>query len=693
MRRQLPTLQPARIAYLPCAGGYDSETPGWSVKDGALRAALNYEVSEAGGYQDIAGYERFDGRAAPSDADYYVVTVTLAGVAVGDTVTQDVSGATGVVIAVVDSTTDYIVMTRTTGTFNASDVYRVGGVVKATPSETPVPSGASSALLHAQYTNLAADSYRSLITAVPGSGVGRGLFGLNGTIYAMRNNAGGTAAEIYKSTGSGWTLVSLGRRVAFTSGGTYEIVEGNTITGATSGATAVITRVVLQTGSWAAGTAAGWLIFATDTGTFQAENLNVGANTNVATIAGDASAITLSPGGRLKTYTTNFGGAFATSRVYGADGVNLGWEFDGTVFVPIPTGMSTDTPHDVIEHKGHLFFAFGASLQHSGTGDPYSWTLLTGANEIAMSSRVTGLMIEPGTYGSAALTIFTRDRIHILYGNSTSDWELVTYRESIGAVENSVQQVFDTIFLDDAGLTTISASQAYGNFAASSLSDRATRYLIERRGAVLCSTVCRDKTQYRLFFNDGSGVYMTMSGGRNKVAGIMPIQFSDVPYVMYREETSAGVERMFFIDGSGYVMQLDRGTSFDGDNIDAGFAMHFSFLGSFGILKKYLSAYAEIQGSGYAEYMARHDVSYATSDQLQQTNVSKDASLSNSSWDGSGAWDSGGVWDPQNILPQRIKLSGEGENLSIEISKSSDYMTPIMFSGFRIRYIPRRQVR
>jgi hypothetical protein len=78
---------------------------------------------------------------------------------------------------------------------------------------------------------------------------------------------------------------------AFTSGGTYEIVAGNTITGATSHATGIVVAVTLSSGSWAGGNAAGSLRFRTQTGTFSAENLDVGTNTNVATIAGAATQI------------------------------------------------------------------------------------------------------------------------------------------------------------------------------------------------------------------------------------------------------------------------------------------------------------------------------------------------------------------------------------------------------------------
>lgn len=79
------------------------------------------------------------------------------------------------------------------------------------------------------------------------------------------------------------------RKLAFTSGGTYQVLAGDTITGATSGATATVFDVELTSGSWAAGTAAGNLWLNNQTGTFASENLDVGANANVATVSGNST--------------------------------------------------------------------------------------------------------------------------------------------------------------------------------------------------------------------------------------------------------------------------------------------------------------------------------------------------------------------------------------------------------------------
>jgi len=63
------------------------------------------------------------------------------------------------------------------------------------------------------------------------------------------------------------------RVMAFTGGGTSEIKAGDKLHGNTSDATGVIRQVILDSGTWAGGDAAGWFIFDGDviSGTFQAE--------------------------------------------------------------------------------------------------------------------------------------------------------------------------------------------------------------------------------------------------------------------------------------------------------------------------------------------------------------------------------------------------------------------------------------
>lgn len=95
----------------------------------------------------------------------------------------------------------------------------------------------------------------------------------------------------------GNTITSIGagfieyteRKLVFTSGGVTEIGVGDWIVGATSTAKAEVIKVVLTSGTWAAGTAAGTFTIKNQHGTFQSENLKVAAGTDDATIAANST--------------------------------------------------------------------------------------------------------------------------------------------------------------------------------------------------------------------------------------------------------------------------------------------------------------------------------------------------------------------------------------------------------------------
>lgn len=678
---------PVRTGFIPMTGGLDVVTPPLVRSPGTARAAQNFEADINGGYRLIDGYERYDGRPSPSDATYTTIAATLVGsTSTGSTLVGATSGATGTIIAL--PATGFV-LTKVVGTFVSGENLQVSAVTKGVATAGPIVGGAPTPILNAQYLNLAADVYRADIAAVTGSGRILGGFYYNDTNYAFRNNAGGTAAALFKETASGWTAVALGRQLSFTSGGTDDIAEGDTITGATSGATAVVTRVVLTSGSWAAGTAAGKVIFASQTGTFQAENLNIGASLNVATIAGDSAAITLLPGGRYECIKENFGGAANTTRVYGCDGVNKAFEFDGTVYVPIDTGMTNDAPIHVVAHNKHLMLAFDGSHQFSADGNPYVWSVVVGAGELGMGDTITGYSVQPSSEGNAALAVFTRNRLSILYGSSVADFALKPYRDEVGAYPYTIQDVGYSLFLDDRGLTDIQTSQAYGNFAHNAISNRVRSLLNDYRRSAIASCICRDKSQYRIFFTNGYALYVTLVG--KKLIGIMPALFPDIVRCAWTAEMSDGTEVMFFGSDDGYVYQMDKGTSFDGDEKEFYLDMAYNHLQSPGVDKQYRDARLEVSGSGYAGFNFGWSLGYGSTDISQPDAVSVITSFSAVYWD-SFVWDAF-FWDGTTLLPSVIGMDGTGENVSIAVRGTSDFYASFTLSGALVNYSPLRRLR
>jgi hypothetical protein len=288
--------------------------------------------------------------------------------------------------------------------------------------------------------------------------------------------------------------------------------------------------------------------------------------------------------------------------------------------------MSTDTPLHVVAHKNHLFFSFGGSVQHSGTGTPYTWTIVTGASEIAMGDTVTGFYVQPGSSDGGALAIFTRNRTSVLYGSSTADWQLASYRDELGAFDYTIQDVGFTIFLDDRGLVEFRTAQEYGNFASNTISDDIRTFVNDHRIQATDSCISRDLSQYRIFFADKTGLYITIV--RGKVVGIMPVFYTDIVRCAYSAEKNDGSELIVFGSDDGWVFQLDAGTSFDGDSIEAFFETPYHFSKSPRIRKRYRGGAFEVTGNGYAEFQFQYTLGYGDGDTdtdaavLNETNLS-----------------------------------------------------------------------
>jgi hypothetical protein len=680
----MASMPPVKYNLIQLQGGLDLVTPTLSLPPGVARESVNFEVSITGGYSRIPGYERFDGRPNPSDANYNLLTVaSSASLVVGNTITNLTSTATGVIIAISDTT---IVYTKAVGSFLAADGVYVSAVLKTTVVSLGGTVAADSSLA-AQYLALAADNYRADIGAVPGSGPIRGVVFLHTTqqVFAWRNNAGGTAMVIYEDSTSGWTAVSLGFEMPFNTG-TIELVDGNTITGQTSGAVGTIKRVVLRSGSWTGGTAAGYLVFASITGTFSAgENLRISTTTYALAVSAQA-AITLNPDGQLDFVIENFGSA---TRIYGADSVNYGFEFDGTTYVPIRTGMTTDTPTHVAVHKQHLFFSFGSSVQFSGIGAPYEWSPIVGAGEIALNNVVTAFLVQPGDQSTGAMAIYSDDNTFVLYGSSSANFALVSYNVGTGAKPFTCQNVNVSYSFDDRGVINMATTLNFGNFDSAALTLNLRPFVQQRRNLAVASGVNREKGQYRVFFSDGYGLYVTLANG--KYMGSMPVQFPNAVTCMAEGEKPDGAETAFFGSTNGYVYRLDAGTSFDGAEIAASMTLVFNAIGSPRLLKRFRRGSLEITGTGYAEFAFNYDLAYSSTYIGQETQSTYASNLLASFWD-AAVWDAF-VWDGRTLAPSEVEMKGTAENIAIRVASISAIYQPFTLNSIILHYTPRRGIR
>jgi hypothetical protein len=684
-----------KTQHYPLGGGVDMVTAAIAVKSGRARQSVNYEPLEQG-YQRVDGFERFDGRPKPSKAAYWILDFDAGTDAIseGDIVTGADSSATGeaLIDQVIESgslvgndAAGYLVLVNVSSTsFNNNEKLQVSAANKADADGAEKKNAADTDALSSTYLQDAIETTRADILVVPGSGNMRGVWVYGGNTYAFRNNAVPDAVDMYKATSAGWVLQDLGETFTFTSGGTTEIAEEDTVTGDASGETAVVKRVIVTSGTWAGGDAAGRLIVYSVSGAFQAENLEV-SSVNLASIAADAVPNTLAAGGRFELVNSNFGGHASTRRMYGCDGVSLAFEWDGAVFVPIITGMTADTPKHIFVHKKHLFLSFtGGSAQHSGIGKPYVWTILSGAAEIAIGEEITGF----GHNGSAVLTIFGRNTIALLYGADAATWDLNTLTDEAGAIEWTNQLIGTPVYMDDRGLRTLETTEAFGDFTLGTLSKAVAPVIKAKKKAVTrvtpkASVRVRAKDQYRLFWSDGFGLAMYLGRGLNKPE-IMEFDLGKVVHTACSGEDSNGEEIMFIGSTDGYIYQLDAGTSFDGSSVTAYIRLPFNHVGSPTQHKRWHKLTLEMDAD--IDTVLNVLVDFGFGDPEGSLAGEETFTVSG----GGGYWNLDNwnefQWSAQAEGVALLHIDGEGTNMSVSILSDKTYEAPHTLHGLTLHY-------
>lgn len=679
---------PIKQEFFPLGGGLDLVTPQIAMQAGKVFDAQNYEPEISGGYSRIDGFERYDGRTSPTSAKYWLMTVTVTGTfAVGNTITGGTSGATARVLAVLTGT---LILGRVSGTFVINENLLVSAVSQGKATSTAQVYGSTDPSDDADYALLAANDYRADITVVPGSGPIRGVAIYNDSVYAFRDNVGGTAGNMYKATTGGWVQVIFPYEFTFSTGAVAPVV-GQTIKGATSGATGVVKAVLLRTGAWS-GTGVGSIVYEMTAGTFSSGELikDSGLVTTYCTTTSVGAQITRAPGGTVEYVNANFTGSALTLKMYGVDGVNKAFEFDGTSYVPIRTGMATDTPTHVIFHKYSLFLSFSASVQFSAIGNPYGWTVVLGSGEIATGDVCTGFMPQGGNAAGSTLGIFTKTRTYMLYGSSSADYKLVASVFELGYAANTLQPVSNNTYgLTPRGIQGLITTLTYGDFDYESISFPIAPLMVAKRGLETCSTSLRQKDQYRLYFNDGTGIVMGLTG--DKVNGIMPLNYGKVVRCITTQTLSTGREVTFFGSDDGYVYQDSVGTSFDGAPIEAWIRMAFNHSKSPQIRKRYRRGVLDVKPYGFSKIDISYDLGYGNPDVSPPLSFSNKAIYVGGYWD-QFTWESF-TWDAKIYNTVSVSLTGIEKNISFLFYSNRAQDRKHTAQGITLMYTPTRAER
>lgn len=600
------------------AGGVNTEDAQIKLKPGEVRAgSKNYECVQGGGYRMVDGYERFDGRPAPS--------------------------------------------TATTALF-------------------PDDAGYKASLRTAQGV------LRTAIQKVPGSGAIYGVVSITNAdghhVYAFRPDAGGTNPGLYKSSAGGWVAVTTGREMAF-SVGTGTVQEGDTLTQGANSAT--VLGVSLYTGTFGAGTATG--VIYTDTPTPGAWALAAATTAGGGlTINSDSATPLPGPGGEMEFIVHNFTGDVTKRRIYGTNSTR-GIPFElkppispatsKFIHIDIPGTSYSGACTHIAEHLNRLFVNYGGSLQYSAAGLPRNWSVVFGAGELALGEDVTAIR----SLRSDALAVTGLNSVRLLLGTTLGSSDFRKLLDTTGCAKFTLDEVNGAaIGTDRIGTYFLEAAQEFGNFKKNALSRKVERLVAKRTQDIKFALVCKNKSQYRIFFNDMTGITATFDGTR--LIGWFPFTTAHQFTCGWVGDDANGDEVMYVGTSDGYVMQLDKGTSHDGTAIQHVLSLAFDNMDSVTAYKRFYTVRPDVTSTGGPLTVSL----YTETDYGLERDVNAGTGVpATGAVYGSGTY--GGAYYGAAIVGDSVyNIDGIGFNVSPIFVHEDDIDTPCTFEANTIEY-------
>lgn len=379
----------------------------------------------------------------------------------------------------------------------------------------------------------------------------------------------------------------------------------------------------------------------------------------------------------------------ATLRMYGSNGLQSAFEFDGNALIPITVPLDSvedDRPQYIEAHRNHLFLSYrGGIVIHSSLGNPHEYSALTGSAELSVGDEVTGMMSSV----SSVLTLFAQNRVAVLRGDDSDNWVMDTLTDDAGADAWSMQNIAGPVYFDRAGFRSLSTTDTYGNFNIGTYTELVEPLIRAKQEAgttVKASLRCRRKNQYRIFFSDGTG--MTVYFGRTPVEVCTFDLGINIEYAHSGEDAN-GEEILLIGDDSGFVYEMDSGQDFDGEALAAFIRLPFYHFGSPEFNKRFKKAVISVDGGQTSTIGIGVDYDYSDSDQpfsTEQTFAIDEVTLNGLG----GAWGEDAFnefyWSSPVLGRIEVYIDGFGISASMLIVSSTTYENPHTIQSVTYHY-------
>jgi len=369
-----------------------------------------------------------------------------------------------------------------------------------------------------------------------------------------------------------------------------------------------------------------------------------------------------------------------------SDGSNDVQTFDGTTVIAITTPTAS-VPYLVGAWKNRLFIALpNGHMFFSALGDPTDFSTATVTGEIYIGEDITAIKDAPG----GTLVIASKNSIQILYYESTTAdfiFRMEEFSAVSGMIEGTVERMLGTLYYaDDRGVTTLEATDAYGDFATNTLAKKVQKTYQASKASIIASSTDRERNQYQLFMEGGAGTLGLIFTFENKrLRGTTKIEYPHTMSVITTGKDVDNEDISYFGSTNGFVYKMKSGTSFDGELIVTRLATAFHPYNTPTKWKDFKSLLFELSADSKVEIVYRAEFDYLASGFPQTTPESMYAEAGGGTWDVS-LWDSF-LWEEAYLSQITQRIVGFGTNMRILITTSDKYRDPHTLHNVITEYV------
>ena len=677
--------------HFPLRGGLNLSASPLEVWPGALRDSSNYFESTKGGYERIAGYERFDGRSKPSEATYYALTFDNwdnhnTDIVAGTTITVD-STLTFYIMAIDTSTSDTLLAYATALVGTIADPYVALDWDGASDLTKIIERGAATDSLDETYIEDAWDYYRTQILEVGGtSSAPAGVLQINDTVVAFKNDASNNP-KVYKATASGWDEGRIGRVVEISS-----ITSGPVLTNETIDSTKYTVMAVCKwydPVTFLEDTAKKWLVIRPNTSS-DAPLTGANSSSGGASFTIDSVIQPISSFGDYIDYSNhNFLSHPDSLAAFIADGKNVPMTYSQQHHVLLPIAPDFNTLSDtkathIAVHNEKLMWSTGSgTFNISEPGLPFNYSGSYGAANIGVGDFITAMQ----SADSEHMIVYTKKGARKLTGTDNTNWAFYDAASNVGSQPRGVQKLDDIYALSTRGVGSLIRTETSGGYAGGSVSTHVQERIADLGSKLNCCTTLSTKEQIRWYFNDKSFLMMTVlpSGNTAMTAGTS-FSFTIGEYALEVKNVSTevwsdGRERTFFTSSTGHVYEADVGSNFDGSTIYSYLELHSNHLQSPGMNKSYKKLFFEAEGTNPVTLSLEYKTNYgAKVYEAKSMTVEGGRFIYDV-----GKWDEA-RFDQAGRARTNASLKGYGFSIGLTIDNDSKYVLPYKLTGYTIDF-------